>query len=580
MDDPQTMSHRYKIGSEIIATVDLSKAEPIAFQKKYKMKNTGEMGNQFISLALNSWAKFMAVLPDIKAAFALTKESLDNYNGNKSKKSRDLPEGRTWPLSSSLAVFLSSREGSNDYRGKYFPSLSLRGAFEKGKQFYPKRGDGITFRYEEMDSLVRTSYDMYGTIRRTCAQHNHLKKVEPLCDGCKLVQSGPIQCDNIAFKRSDLKEKGVAMIVDSLLDSLSKYEKSGYAGTWLISVGAKSHNVGSLSTKAPGQSHQDDSSKGKGGGKGKGGLSDRPKRMTVDEADDTSDSSTDDSSSSQDTVAYRARHAASLSDNKNDDVSKSSTIGTWLKCKKTRKNVIEEESDGDDDNNVERRGTKTSQQDRSSSTSATAATTVDSREGVPKHKRKKTRFDDEQWGEGRASNPLKQREELEPYEEEGEEEEQAEDDEEKAMVPMILYSHGKLDSCPPQNMVGGWRRVFVTEEDSKKKWVDPAKYWSTANKATTVAKKSSKKMVAAKAAAIRVSSDVQRMLDRYRGLKENNSNSSSSADAGVEHVQPKREPQSPHHSDTDDSKCPTKDVIIVDDDDSSSQGFHPFQIRH
>ena len=52
------------------------------------------------------------------------------------------------------------------------------------------------------------------------------------------------------------------------------------------------------------------------------------------------------------------------------------------------------------------------------------------------------------------------------------------EEEEAPMKRMILYPDGRLSSAPPQGLVGGWKRVWASAEDAKKKWVQPSKYWS------------------------------------------------------------------------------------------------------
>ena len=507
--------HKFAIGGGISAAVDLEKEDPISYTKVYSMKNSGETGRQYIQLCLNSWGRLMTLLPDVVSSVKAFKDALELHED---KKCDDLPANKTWPLSSNHAVFLSSREGTNGFKGRFFISLSLRGCFERNKKFFPKRGDGITFHPDDLHALMRASFDMYSSLRRECARHCHSKKEEPLCAGCKLVQSGPILCDNLAFKRSDLKLKGVNAVVDQLLESLCKFEQANFAGTWLISIGSKGHNVGGLDLKVSDQTRPEvfgnaagnltkndsqnlslkdsvelkSSKKGRSaiGGSG-GGKVQLPDFSDSEESDDSTSSSLDIVSSSRAvTDDYRTRHPPASeskstpwlrakplpNDNDGDKADNKGNGGRrspivfrkpWTSSASRKQRIV---SDDDDDDKVDNKV------DKGGSTSVNETT---ERETL-KPKRKKSRFDGEA---GQGSSRQRRSSEAVIVEEEEEE-----------------------------------------EEDAKKKWIDEqskypniqiSKYMND----SFVCDKGGGKKSSVKTAAARVGADVKKILDRYRGGK-------------------------------------------------------------
>ena len=382
--------------------------DSVFFERAYEASTAGDDGKQYFSISMNAFGRLVVLLPDVADSVKSAISAAINYNHVDKEMSGEIGNlCKTWPLSSVSSVFLSFREGKNQYEGKRYVHISIRGSYERGGQFYPKKGDGVTVSVDIMDELTRAVYDCYTFIKAEGGTHHHV--VQPLCAMCKMVAGGSVKCDQLALKKQDLEAGGKEYIINHLQDSLSKYMKSGYTGTWHIAIGAKGWNVGGLPPKS------------------------------------------DDQTTTQQAFEKAAAKASLKAGPGTPDVGVEKQPQVVPAAPKKRRKPFVLPDYDDDSSSGEEFAANLSGCEDEMPLGATAAY------GGYMHKKKKARMGCSAVREniGKASPPSEKKPKLRQ---------------------MIMWSGGKLQGAPPSNLVGGWQRVLVPEEDAARGWIDPKKY--------------------------------------------------------------------------------------------------------
>ena len=229
-------------GQELSFGVDnmlhlLLKPKGLLFNKTIPLRDGASSAFQSVMLSFESWAKFCAILPELKQMASEAKAEIDKWNETTGGEG-SLPS-HTWRLSNDFAVFLSAREGSGQFQGKYFLSMCIRGCFEKDKKIYPRKGQdmGVNLSLEGLNPLQAAMSRVFSKCYQEFNFHGHDSKLEPLCEMCSVLKNGPVTFEDFVLRPNE--EVSMLMLHQRIMPALRRLQEKDWFGTLYLSISGK-----------------------------------------------------------------------------------------------------------------------------------------------------------------------------------------------------------------------------------------------------------------------------------------------------------------------------------------------------